>query len=100
MDTATETIYKAWKHNTSFTDNSEERFHEVYIGQFYTLEQLAEHILEGTGDVESFWQDRGDHPLAYYYKFDYEAYGRDLELGGDVYSIEQAGELHYFWSYA
>jgi antirestriction protein len=99
MDNATETIYKAWKHNTEDEDRSEERFEEVYIGQFYSLEALAEDVLYDSGSVDDFWEGKDKHPLAYYFRFDYEMYGRDLELNGDVYSIEQAGETHYFWAH-
>jgi antirestriction protein len=98
MDTATETIYKAWKHNTEDEDKSEDRFNEVYIGQFYSLEALAENVLYDTGDVDDLLNKVDSH-LAPYVVFDYQMFGRDLELSGDVYSIEQEGETHYFWAH-
>ena len=98
MDLQTETIYKAWKHSIQDEDKSEERFEELFIGSFYSYEGLAESVLEGTGDVEEFWQNRSDHYLAYYFKFDYENFGRDLSLNDDVWSIDHDGMYHYFWN--
>jgi antirestriction protein len=103
--------YELWKDEQGdSSDNSRERFDEAYIGFFYDLAELGEYVLDGSGVLEEFLGGREDHSLAYYYKFDYFAYGRDLEYGGDVYSIEESKPIgtgghsikgwHYFWSHA
>jgi antirestriction protein len=39
-------------------------------------------------------------PQALAYYIDYEAMGRDLELGGDVFTIEIGyQEVHIFWNH-
>ena len=99
MDTATEALYKLWKdYQSPNADTSEETFEQAHIGQFYGYEALAEHVLYDSGSVDDFWQGKSDHPLAYYFQFDYGMYGRDLDLNGDVYSLELEGDQHYFWT--
>ena len=99
MDIATGTIYDAWKgYQGPDAELSEEEFEANYIGRFYGYEALAEEVLYDTGIIETFDDLVNRHPLASYYRFDYQMYGRDLELNGDVYSIEIDGNLHYFWA--
>lgn len=109
METELEAVYEAWQEEQADSaDKGRERFDEAYIGFFYDLKDLAEYVVEESGSVADFWHDRSEHHLAYYFKFDYFAYGRDLEMGGDVYSIEErkpvgtAGHSmtgwHYFWA--
>lgn len=63
-------------------------FEERYYGEFDSFTELAEEILDSTGELESIPEN-----LRYY--FDYEAYGRDLKLGGDF--SEHNG--YYFRTY-
>lgn len=63
---------------------------ESYAGEYKNLADFAEELTTDTSEVPQH--------LEYY--IDYEAMGRDLELGGDVYSIELAyEEVHIFWNY-
>lgn len=57
-----------------------------YIGEFRSDTELAEHVVDDTGLL-------GEVPENLRYYFDYEAYGRDMRLGGDV--REYGG--YYFW---
>lgn len=58
-----------------------------YIGRFRGDTKLAEYLVDETGLL-------GEIPERLQYYFNYEAYGRDIRLGGDV--REHNG--HYFWS--
>lgn len=70
-----------------FGEWDESDFDERYRGQYDSFTELAEQLLDETGDLEAIPEN-----LRYY--FDYEKYGRDLQLGGDF--CEQDG--HYFWN--
>ncbi len=59
-----------------------------YIGEFDNFTRLAEYLVDEQGLLEAL-------PERLQYYFDYEAYGRDLRLGGDV--VEENG--HFFWSH-
>ena len=76
-----------------FGDNIEDATKAIedhYAGEYKSLADYAEELTEQTGDIP-------EH-LAFY--IDYERMGRDMELNGDVYTIE-AGfeEVHVFWSH-
>ncbi len=61
-----------------------------YVGCYKSLSDYAEELTESIGDIPKH--------LAYY--IDYERMGRDMELGGDVYTIETGfEEVHIFWSH-
>jgi antirestriction protein len=86
-------VYIAYWDMTSDTDWSNfddwhEKVLESYIGEFFNTRELAENLEEqGVLDLSGI-------PKELQYYFDYESYGRDLELGGDVWS----SDFHYFWS--
>jgi hypothetical protein len=103
-------IYKAWVEYTGNTmyedaehsdDNNAEAWLSssgAYFGQYDDYTELAEAIVDDSGMASDFWEGRSDHSLASYFKFDYEQYGRDLDLGGDLWSTEIDGKTHWFWS--
>ncbi len=63
---------------------------EDYAGAYKSLEDFAYDLTEQSGT-------KVPDDLAYY--IDYEAMGRDLEYGGDVFAIETGfEEVHIFWS--
>ncbi len=70
-----------------FDEWDEERCNDTYIGKFRSRADLAEDVVDGAGILRDVPDD-----VARY--FDYEAYGRDLELGGDVTEHNH----HYFWT--
>ena len=70
-------------------DEAEAAF-ENYAGQHADLAAFAEHLNEETGPPIP-------DSIAPY--VDYRAMGRDLELSGDIFTVELGfGELHVFWS--
>jgi antirestriction protein len=61
-----------------------------YCGCYKSLADYAEELTEGTTQIPE--------SLAYY--IDYERMGRDMELGGEVYTIETGcEEIHIFWNH-
>jgi hypothetical protein len=103
-------IYTAWVEYTGDTKYQDEQFTDeenaeiwlsesgAYFGQYDGYTELAEAIVDDSGTIDDFWHERDNHSLAPYFKFDYEQYGRDLDLGGDLWSTEIDGETHWFWS--
>lgn len=74
-----------------FSDIEEARraAEEGYCGRYKSLADYAQELTEETKGVP-------DH-LAFY--IDYEAMGRDMELNGDIFTIETGfEEVHIFWN--
>ena len=63
---------------------------ENYAGEYKSLADFAQELSEQTTEIPK--------SLAYY--INYDSMGRDMELGGDVLTIELGFEiLHVFWSW-
>ena len=60
----------------------EEDCESSYIGEFYSFTKLAEYLVDEHGTLSEI-------PKHLQYYFDYEAYGRDIRLNGDV--VEENG---------
>lgn len=67
---------------------NEDDFNERYHGEHSSWRDMAEELLEGTGELNEI-------PERLRYYFDYDAYARDMRLGGDM--CEQDG--HFFWNH-
>lgn len=63
---------------------------EHYAGAYPSVEDWAEQLLVDTGGMTL--EDR----LRPY--FNYKAYARDRELGGDIFTIKQGEDIHIFWN--
>ncbi|MCJ8270939.1 MAG: antirestriction protein ArdA [Psychrosphaera sp.] len=62
---------------------------ESYQGSFKSLADYAQDLMEDTGDIP-------EHLAAY---IDYESMARDMDLNGDIFTIETAwNEVHVFWN--
>lgn len=63
---------------------------ESYHGEHESVADYAQQLTEETSEVSD--------QLAFY--IDYEKMGRDMELNGDIYSIEASyQQVHVFWNY-
>ena len=74
-----------------FSDNEEARkaAEESYCGCYKSLADYAEELTEETTQIPEHLQ----------YYIDYEKMGRDMELSGDVFTIETGyEEIHIFWN--
>ena len=65
----------------------EDDFNDRYHGEYSSWSDMAEEMLESTGQLSEIPEN-----LRYY--FDYEAYARDIRLNGDM--CERDG--HFFWN--
>ncbi len=71
-------------------DDARKAAEENYSGCYTSLADYAEELTEDTSQIPE--------NLAYY--IDYERMGRDMELGGDIFTIVTAhDEVHVFWSH-
>ncbi len=71
-------------------EDARKAIEENYCGCYQSLADYAQELTEDTSEIPE--------NLAYY--IDYERMGRDMELGGDVYTIETAfNEIHIFWNH-
>lgn len=77
--------------NYDDVDDTLEYFEENYAGCFSSVENFAENILEETGDLNEIPERLRPY-------FDFEKYARDLEIGGDIFTIEDGGGVHVFWN--
>jgi antirestriction protein len=63
---------------------------EHYQGEYTSLEDYAYYLVKGTMEVPE-----NIEPY-----FDYEKYGRDMELSGDIFIIEIGyRNIHVFWNF-
>ena len=71
-------------------EDAKKAIEENYSGCYKSLAEYAEELTEQTAEVPE--------NLAFY--IDYERMGRDMELGGDFYTIETGfEEVHVFWAH-
>lgn len=80
------------------TEDAEEldRFEEVFLGEFGSLEAYGESICEDMGiDLDDFGSDlpEGFRP---YLQFDVAGWVRDLELGSAIATMESSGGVYVF----
>ena len=71
-------------------DDAGKALEDSYVGVYESLADYAQQLTEDTSEVPAH--------LEYY--IDYEKMGRDMELAGDVYTIETThDEVHIFWNH-
>lgn len=57
-----------------------------YLGAFDSVAEYAEEIIEETVEFPE--------PLRYY--IDFQSMARDMELNGDIFTVEQGDQVHIF----
>ena len=78
-----------WGHTSGDADETKRLLEECYQGSWESLEAWAEELLESSGELDQV----PDH-LRHY--IDVEAYARDMELNGDVFTVEEGCQVHVF----
>ena len=72
-----------------------EGFEELYLGHWNSLEEYAEHLLADLGYGELLERAIPEN-LCPYVSIDFAAYGRDLQLGGDIVASDGDGGVYVF----
>ena len=82
--------------NETDDDELEATFEEHYLGEYGSVEEYAEQMLEDLGiDVDDLpGVPEGIRP---YVRVDVEAYARDLQMGGDISTVESTRGVYVFW---
>jgi antirestriction protein len=78
-------------------DHLEGNFEEHFLGEYGSVVEFAEQMLEDLGvDVD----DLPDVPEAIrpYIQVDVEAYARDLQYGGDISTVDNEKGVYVFWN--
>jgi antirestriction protein len=78
-----------WGHVSSNPDEARRLLEECYQGSWDSLEAYAEDLLESSGDLDQV-------PAHLRHYIDVEGYARDLELNGDVFTVEEGCQVHVF----
>ncbi len=86
-------FYDYNSYNNESVEETIERFENVYQGEWRSLEEYAEQLCDDLGYTSEM-------PESLRYYIDYAAFGRDLELGGDIWTHEESYNcLHVFTNY-
>ncbi len=79
----------AHKGGAEYLDSAEETMRDGYGGEWDSLEDYAANVAEDTGALENV-------PESLRCYIDFAAWGRDMEYGGDIFTIETGGKVHVF----
>lgn len=71
-------------------EDAEKALDESYCGEYVSVSDYAQELTEECGDIPQHLENY----------IDYERMGRDMELGGDIYTIETGfQEVHIFYNH-
>jgi antirestriction protein len=87
--------FGAWADHVGDDEDALDRFDDVYLGDWASLDNYAEELLDDLGYLRAI-DDALPDALQPYVRVDVEAFARDLELGGDVTAIEHDGGVWIF----
>ncbi len=74
-------------------DEARQALGENYCGEYQSLEDYAEQFAEDCGYLNQVPENLRSY-------IDFERMGRDMELGGDIFTVELGfQQLHVFWSH-
>jgi antirestriction protein len=75
----------------------ESAFEEHYLGEYSSIQDYGQQMLDDMG-IEVDELPGVPEGLRPYVRVDVEAWTRDLQIGGDVYSVESKGGVYVFWN--
>ncbi|MBN2526971.1 MAG: antirestriction protein ArdA [Deltaproteobacteria bacterium] len=64
---------------------------DEYAGEGDSLADWAESFLEETGGLENVPQNLRSY-------IDFDSYGNDMDISGDIFTLEVNGKTHVFWN--
>lgn len=77
-------------HHCGSIDEATQALEEQYAGTYESVADFARELTEGTTQIP----DKLQHYI------DYDAMGHDIEISGDIFTIETAhDEVHVFWKH-
>lgn len=79
---------------TGYIEDALRYMQEAYCGEFESLREYAEQLIEEDCYADSLKA----LPEFIRYHIDYEVIARDMELGGDVFTLECEGKVHVFYA--
>jgi antirestriction protein len=88
--------YAAWAAHRDVNDEQlSETFDQAYLGRYASLAEYAEQLADDLGWAQEL--DALPDYLTPYVQFDADAFARDLEFGGDVFTADDGeGGVHVF----
>lgn len=90
------TAFGHWAGHVGKADADLMEFEEYYLGEWKSVEDYAEHVLDDLGYIADIEKAVPEY-LRPYVKIDTAGFARDLELSGDVWSAEaDGGGVHLF----
>jgi antirestriction protein len=84
------------KNGYCFEGDVDDFIEDNYQGQHRDLGEYATELLNDTCFFEGVSKEIDQIIQSY---FDFMAYGRDLEIFGDIFTIQLDGYLHVFWNH-
>jgi antirestriction protein len=87
--------FAAWAYHCDHDEATLNQFEDAYLGDWSSVEEYAENLLDDTGILTELDNAIPD-ALRPYVEVDIEGFARDLELSGDVTSVEHPGGVWIF----
>jgi antirestriction protein len=85
--------FGAWAERSDHDEDDLAQFEDAYLGEWGSIEDYAEELLDDLGYLRAV-DEAVPEMLQPYVRVDIDAFARDLELSGDITSVEQA---HGVW---
>jgi antirestriction protein len=93
--------FAAWWSMDTREENDDEgldvAFQEQYLGEFSSIEDYGRQILDDMG-IEIEQLPGVPEGLRPYVRVDVEAWTRDMQMGGEISTVESQGGIYVFWS--
>jgi antirestriction protein len=75
-----------------------QKFDEAYLGTWQSVEEYAEQLLDDTGTSAEL--ENLSEWLRPYVSINVEGFARDMEIGGDIMTVEDKNRVHVFDAHA
>ena len=87
--------FGAWADRCNQDEDDLAQFEDAYLGEWGSMSEYAEELLDDLGYIQAVEEAVPDM-LQPYVRVDIDAFARDLELGGDITSVEHARGVWLF----